>query len=161
MLARALTLFAALVISLAVFAQNAAQPKLRTTPLKIETSGGDLYSLNVETALSEGERERGLMFRENMNDDEGMLFFFPKDDVIRMWMKNTKLPLDMIFIDADGMVARIAEHAVPQSLAIISSGAPVRAVLEVKAGTVRRLQVKQGNLVRNALFGTAVEIEKP
>jgi uncharacterized membrane protein (UPF0127 family) len=160
MLTRAFTLFAALVFSSAVFAQAMAQPKLRTAPLIIETVTG-AHRFSVELALSGPERERGLMFRENMGEDEGMLFFFPRDEAISMWMKNTKLALDMIFINADGTVAQIAENTAPQSLAIISSHAPVRAVLEVRAGTARRLKAEPGNLVRNAVFGTAMKIEKP
>jgi uncharacterized membrane protein (UPF0127 family) len=152
--------FYALVFSFAVFAQNAAQPKLRTTPLIIETATG-AQRFTVEMALSETERERGLMFREKLGDNEGMLFFFPRDQAVSMWMKNTRLPLDMIFIGADGAVALIAENAVPQSLAIISSNSPVRAVLEVRAGTARRLQVKPGSLVRNVVFGSPVEDKKP
>jgi uncharacterized membrane protein (UPF0127 family) len=155
MFTRGLLLFAALIFSGPAFAQNVAQPKLRTTPLVIETSTG-AHRFTVEMALSESERAYGLMFRENLGADEGMLFYFPSDQAVSMWMKNTPLALDMIFIGADGTVAKIVENTVPQSQTIISSVLPVRAVLEVKAGTARRMQIKPGNAVRNAAFGTAV-----
>jgi uncharacterized membrane protein (UPF0127 family) len=132
-----------------------AQPKLPTSELVIETASG-AHRFTVEMALSDNERARGLMFRQSLAGDEGMLLFFPKDETIGMWMKNTKVPLDMIFITADGAVVFAAENAVPQSRQVISSGVPARAVLEVKAGTIRRLQIRPGNIVRNVLFGSPV-----
>lgn len=157
---RAILLCALFVFSHAAFAQTAAPPKLPASTLTIETTSGIHYFM-VEMALSAAQRERGLMFRDDLGSNEGMLFTSGSDEKIAMWMKNTKLPLDMIFISADGIVAKIAENAEPQSLKVISSDMPVRAVLEVKAGTVRRLQIKPGNNVRNALFGTPVEDKKP
>lgn len=93
------------------------------------------------------------MFRRDLADNEGMLFSSGKDEVIAMWMKNTPLALDMIFIAADGRVAGVAENTVPQSLKPISSHEPVRAVLEVKAGIARRIGLHEGDGVQNTLFG--------
>jgi uncharacterized membrane protein (UPF0127 family) len=149
---RALMLCMVLLLPSVLLAQSTAQQKLRTSPLIIQTAKGKQY-FTVEMALSNKERERGLMFRETLGEDEGMLFFFEHDEQITMWMKNTLVPLDMIFIGADGEVAGVSENAVPKSLRHISSGVPVRAVLEIKAGLARRLQVEAGSVIRNVLFG--------
>src|SRR5262249_56848075 len=93
----------------------------------------------VELAVSDAEREKGLMFRKEVPEGYGMLFDFKKDQQVTMWMKNTYVSLDMIFIRNDGRIARIAESTEPESEKIIPSGAPVRAVLEVVAGTARKL----------------------
>ena len=97
------------------------------------------------------------MFRDAMAPDHGMLFDFEEDQPVAMWMRNTRIPLDMVFIDRAGRVAGVAPDAVPYSEAVIPSPGPVRAVLELNAGTARRLGIGPGDLVRHPMFGTAAE----
>ena len=113
----------------------------------IETPGGP-HEIAVEVAASADQRAQGLMFRRQLGKDEGMLFLYPSERVATMWMKNTLIPLDMLFIDADGHVVHIAERAVPQSTMTISSEKPVRAVLELNGGTAARLGIEAGAVVR-------------
>lgn len=102
-------------------------------------------ALTVELADDPGERARGLMFREALPKDHGMLFDFGTTADVAFWMKNTPLSLDMIFIREDGEVVRVVPNTVPYSTAEIPSGAPVRFVLEVEAGTARRLGIAPGS----------------
>ena len=122
--------------------------------LVIETASGP-HRFAVELALDEKQRERGLMYRTEMAQDAGMLFFYPTEQEIVMWMKNTVLPLDMVFIKSDGTVYDNALGAEPYSLDFIRSEGDVRAVLELNAGTVNRIGLKRGDKVRHALFGNA------
>jgi len=108
---------------------------------------------NVEIAKTTEERERGLMFRKELPDGQGMLFDFSPEQNVSMWMKNTYVSLDMIFIRADGRILRIAENTTPLSERIISSGGPVKAVLEVVAGTARKDGIAPGDRVAGPLFG--------
>lgn len=152
-----LKVFAALVFALIGFgasAQDGPQPRLATSPLVIETATGS-HRFTVEMALSSEQMSRGLMFRATMPADEGMLFDFGRVDMVSMWMRNTILSLDMLFIDRDGVVRHIAERTTPFSEAIISSRVPVRAVLELNAGAARRIGLRVGDRVRNVIFGTA------
>lgn len=123
---------------------------------EIVTANG-AYSFSVEIADTEEERSQGLMFRKDLGEREGMLFFYDREQHISMWMRNTYIPLDMIFIKADGRVHRIAEHTEPFSEEVIGSGAPVLAVLEVNAGTADKLGIRPGDLVRHPRFGEATE----
>jgi len=107
----------------------------------------------VELAVTEEQRSRGLMFRRSLPEGQGMLFKFEPDQVITMWMHNTYIPLDMIFIRSDGRILRIAENTKPESDNIISSGAPARGVLEVIAGTARKLGLAPGDKVAHTWFG--------
>jgi uncharacterized protein len=107
----------------------------------------------VELAVTEEQRSRGLMFRRSLPEGQGMLFKFEPDQVITMWMHNTYIPLDMIFIRSDGRILRIAENTKPESDNIISSGAPARGVLEVIAGTARKLGLAPGDKVAHPWFG--------
>ncbi len=146
---------AVLAMMLATLAACAEPEGPRTTErLVIETASGDQI-FNIEFAETEDERRRGLMFREDLAEDSGMLFDFEDSRVITMWMRNTPLPLDMIFIIRTGRIAHIAENTVPFSEAIISSRYPVSAVLEVNAGTARRLGITTGDLVRHSVFEDA------
>jgi uncharacterized membrane protein (UPF0127 family) len=106
----------------------------------------------VEMATTDAERSRGLMFRRSLPPGRGMLFDFKQDQLISMWMRNTYISLDMIFIRGDGTIARIAENTEPLSERIISSGVPVLAVLEVVAGTARRLGLAPGDRVAHPIF---------
>lgn len=116
-------------------------------PLVIETAAGK-QKFTVEIADDSSERERGLMFRRSMGDGHGMLFVFPGEGEIAFWMKNTPMPLDMVFIDADGRIKAI-KHGEPFSEANVSPGAPVQFVLELKAGTAQKAGVAVGDLVRH------------
>ena len=118
----------------------------KTSELTIQTAGG-AQRFTIELALSEDQKEQGLMFRPSMAADAGMLFDYPQPRPVAMWMKNTLLPLDMLFVGADGKIVNIRERAVPGSLENISSAGPVRAVIELNGGTVARLGIKPGDLV--------------
>lgn len=122
--------------------------------LEIVTAGG-AHRFVVEVAASQADRARGLMFRREMAANAGMLFDYGTEQPVSMWMKNTYIPLDMLFISRQGRVVNIAQRAVPHSLRPISSAAAVRAVLEIVAGTAERLGIKPGDQVRHAIFSTA------
>lgn len=114
----------------------------------ITRSGVQVFS--VEVARTDQERERGLMFRTSLPEGRGMLFDFSPDQNVTMWMKNTLIPLDMIFIRSDGRILRIAENTKTESEEIIPSGGPVRAVLEVIAGTAKKYGIAPGDRVAYA-----------
>jgi uncharacterized membrane protein (UPF0127 family) len=122
--------------------------------LTIDTAKGPAH-FTVELATTPAQRELGLMFRQALPPDAGMLFIYPDEESVAFWMKNTLIPLDMLFIGADGHIRRIAERAVPLSETPIPSVDPVEAVLEVNGGTVERLGIRQGDLVHNETFGNA------
>ena len=115
--------------------------------LSIVARRGDVFEFNVELAETSEQKSRGLMFRREMADNEGMLFLHRRDRVRTMWMANTFLPLDMLFIERDGTIARIEENTIPQSRDVISSRKRVRAVLELNAGTARNLGISAGDKV--------------
>lgn len=121
-------------------------------PLTIE-SGGKSHAFHVEVMRTDEQRARGLMFRRYLAADRGMLFDFKTEQNVAMWMKNTYLPLDMIFIARDGRVISVAENTEPMSERVIPSGGPALSVLEVNAGTAARLGLKAGDRVRHKLFG--------
>ncbi len=131
-----------------------AQGAFERSALTIETSE-ESHTFNIELALTPAQQSQGLMFRRKMAADAGMLFYHRREVEVRMWMRNTFLPLDMLFIDSDGRIVHIAERTVPKSLKTISAGRPVRAVLEVNAGTVRRLAIKTGDRLIHPLFENA------
>lgn len=115
-------------------------------------SGNGVYSFSVELADNDNDRSRGLMFRKSLPEGQGMLFDFHQDRPVSMWMRNTYVSLDMFFIRSDGRILRIAEHTEPLSERIIDSGGPVRAVLEVVAGTAHKLGIKPGDRVAHPIF---------
>jgi uncharacterized protein len=119
--------------------------------LVVESSTGS-HRFTVELALTPEQQRRGLMFRRELADDRGMLFDFGTERPVTMWMRNTYIPLDMIFIRADGTIHHIAEDTTPLSDATIVSRGPVRAVLEVNAGTAERLGIAPGDRVRHEIF---------
>jgi uncharacterized membrane protein (UPF0127 family) len=114
--------------------------------LDIQTASGR-HHFTVELATAMEQQVQGLMFRRTLAPDAGMLFLYTDDHDIQMWMKNTLIPLDMVFIRADGTIINVAERTVPQSLATIGSDGPARAVLEVNGGTAARLDIKPGDHV--------------
>lgn len=122
--------------------------------LQVVTSTGN-HPFNVEIADTEDKRERGLMYRTQMAADAGMLFIYPYERAVAFWMKNTVLPLDMVFIRADGTVFDVALGAVPYSLQPIPSGGPVLAILEVNAGVANQIGLRRGDKIVHAAFGNA------
>ncbi len=116
------------------------------------TSSG-VHAFSVELATNDAERARGLMFRKSLPEGHGMLFDFKTDQPVQFWMHNTYISLDMIFIRGDGRILRVAENAKPMSDDLIPSGGPVRAVLEVIAGTARKLHIAPGDRVTGSIFG--------
>jgi hypothetical protein len=136
-------LFTALAIVLALpgaacSRDDSESAQAATIPLTIAMAG-KTHAFKVEVARSEDEQERGLMFRTSLPADGGMLFPFPKPKIASFWMKNTVIPLDMIFVRADGSIDRIAENTIPESLEPVASGGEVAAVLELAGGTAAEL----------------------
>ena len=131
------------------------QPELPKERLVITTRDGLQHGFMVEMATTPDQQTIGLMFRPSVPPDGGMLFDWgtPRDS--QMWMRNTVASLDMVFINADGTIRSIAENTVPQSLAVIDSRGPVRATLELAAGTTARLNVRVGDKVQQRLFRNA------
>jgi hypothetical protein len=120
-------------------------------PLEIATKSG-VQVFTVEMATTEEEKTTGLMFRKELADGRGMLFDFSPEQEVTMWMKNTFIPLDMIFIRADGRILRIAENTEPQSTKIIPSMGLAKGVLEVIAGTAKKYGIAPGDRVAHPLF---------
>ena len=141
---------AMMALALCVLAGAGAQAA-SIQPLEIVTKNG-VHVFSVELATTDKERETGLMYRKELPDGKGMLFDFSPEQQISMWMKNTYISLDMIFIRADGRILRIAEHTEPQSLNIISSGGLAKGVLEVIAGTAQKYGIAPGDRVAHPLF---------
>jgi uncharacterized membrane protein (UPF0127 family) len=112
-----------------------------------------VHAFSVELATNTAERAVGLMYRKELPEGRGMLFDFHDDQPVQFWMHNTYISLDMIFIAGDGRVVRVAENAKPMSDELIPSGRPVRAVLEVIAGTARKFGIAAGDRVTGAFFG--------
>ena len=131
---------------------TAAQPRLPTAKLAITGHGGARHDFTVELAVTDAQQQTGEMFRTHVPENEGMLFDWHTPRDVPMWMKNTLVPLDMIFIGSDGVISHIAENAVPQSLAVIPSGGPVRATLEVAGGLTAKLDIRVGDRVTGAIF---------
>jgi uncharacterized membrane protein (UPF0127 family) len=117
--------------------------------IEIASKSGS-HSFLVELAANDQERARGLMYRKELADGRGMLFDFKQEQDVGFWMKNTYIPLDMIFIRADGTVRRIAANTEPLSERTVPSGGPVRYVLEVIGGTARKLGIEPGDKVTGA-----------
>ncbi|WP_430642587.1 DUF192 domain-containing protein [Bradyrhizobium paxllaeri] len=147
-------LVASLAAASAVVVTLCASPAARAAsfqPLEIVTKSG-VQVFSVEMATTEEEKTQGLMHRKELPDGKGMLFDFSPEQQISMWMKNTYIPLDMIFIRADGRILRIAENTEPMSTKIISSGGLARGVLEVIAGTAQKYGIQPGDRVAHPLF---------
>jgi len=126
--------------------------ELRVEPLAVTTARGDVHEFRVHVADTPESRRRGLMFVTRMAADEGMLFDFGAPGPVSMWMKNTPLSLDMLFIEADGRILSIAGKTTPLSTRTIPSGGNVLAVLELLGGTAERLEIRPGDRVRHPLF---------
>ncbi len=111
------------------------------------------FPFKVELAINEDQRRQGLQFRRSLAADAGMLFDFGETAPVSMWMLNTPIPLDMIFFDAAGRVTHVVEDTTPLSTDVITSGGPVRGVLEVAAGTARKLAIRKGGRLLHPMFG--------
>ena len=130
-----------------------ADLEFETAPLTINSATGR-FKFKVELAATAEQRRQGLMFRDSLEDDHGMLFDFGRTAPVTMWMRNTYIPLDMLFIDADGQIRRIVENTQPLSDAVIGSGGPVRAVLELRGGVSDELGIQPGDQVIHPIFPT-------
>ncbi|MEM7172895.1 MAG: DUF192 domain-containing protein [Pseudomonadota bacterium] len=144
-----------LILTLVIRAPAEAQSNLLEfdkDKLSIHTSSGDTHDFDVELAITGQQHAQGLMFRKRMAGDAGMLFIYPNLSERSMWMKNTLIPLDMLFMNGEGQILHIAERTVPGSLKVVSSRYPVRAVLELNGGTVARLGLAVGDYVEHGAF---------
>jgi uncharacterized membrane protein (UPF0127 family) len=148
----ALFVFAACVLAFAGAASLRAE--MRKDTLKLVTASGT-HTFQIEVAETASEKARGLMFRRSLAEDAGMLFPYEPPQEATMWMRNTYIPLDMVFIRQDGIVHRVETNTEPFSEAVIASNGNVSAVLELKAGIARRIGLKAGDKALNKLFGTA------
>jgi uncharacterized membrane protein (UPF0127 family) len=147
----ALAAFLALALFVAPAAPQAPLATYSKSELTIETSGGKRHFV-VEEAKTPQQMAQGLMYRRAMPADAGMLFEYERAQPAAFWMKNTLIPLDMLFIGADGTVLDIHERAVPLSLDPIGTDKPVLAVLELNGGTVSRLGIKRGDRIDHPIF---------
>jgi len=148
---RLMTSLAAASSVLAILCANPLARAASVQPLEIVTKSG-VQVFSVEMATTEEEKTTGLMYRKELPDGKGMLFDFSPEQQISMWMKNTYISLDMIFIRADGRILRIAENTEPLSTKIISSGGLAKGVLEVIAGTAQKYGIQPGDRVAHPLF---------
>jgi uncharacterized membrane protein (UPF0127 family) len=138
------SLIVAMLTCIASIVALAASDSRDDSTLVITTRNAQ-HVFTIEIARTPAQMQRGLMFRSYLAPDHGMLFLYEEDRPVSFWMKNTLIPLDLLFADASGRIVRIAERTVPLSTELISSEEPVRAVLEVNGGTASRLQVKVGD----------------
>src|SRR3954447_19124628 len=143
-------------LALAALAARAqeADVQFKRSSLAIVTHGREL-KFEIELATNDAERSRGLMYRKQLGPYEGMLFDFYQEMPVSFWMKNTLIPLDMVFIAADGTVKHVHANAVPLSTDAVPSRYPVRAVLEINGGSAALLGIKPGDTVKHPIFGNA------
>ncbi len=145
-------LYAGLLVGVCALLSLAPAQAAGTDTIQIVSASG-VHAFTVELAATDAEREKGLMFRKELPEGQGMLFDFQQDQPVAFWMHNTLISLDMLFIRGDGRIMRIAENAKPESDDLIPSGVPVRGVLEVIAGTTRAMGIKPGDRVTGSFFG--------
>lgn len=138
-------------VALGAVPANAQSLERKFEALTIVTKSGR-HPFKVEVMRKREELSRGLMFRRHMPANQGMLFDFGKTGPVAMWMRNTYISLDMIFIDAKGVVANVAENTEPLSEETIVAARPVLSVLEVIAGTAKRLKIRKGDRIEHPLF---------
>jgi len=149
---RRFALLALLLFAVPVRADSSGPVTFGHSEVKVATLGGASFRFAVEVAETPDQLHQGLMFRDAMADDAGMLFLLGTEEVASFWMRNTFLPLDMLFIARDGRVTDVHRNAAPGSTAIISSTVPVVAVLEVNAGITGRLGIHSGDRVIHPAF---------
>ena len=140
---------ALLVLALSVQSETLRAAGEQTVEIASKTG---VHSFAVEVVDNDADRAKGLMYRKELPEGRGMLFDFHRDQEVSFWMQNTYIPLDMIFIRGDGRILRIEENTEPLSTRMIPSRGPVRAVLEVIAGTSRKLGIAPGDRVAAPIF---------
>jgi len=123
-------------------------------PLTVVSEDGS-HTFSIERAITLDQQARGMMFRETMDPDSGMLFEFEEPKIATIWMKNTSIPLDIIFVRSNGKILKIEHMAQPYKLRSASSEAVVAAVLELQGGRSKELGIMPGDTVQHAFFGTA------
>ena len=138
--------------ALALLCATAARAEAPLQRLEVDTASGP-HLFKVEVMSTDAERERGLMNRRSLAKDRGMLFDFHREAPVYFWMKNTFIPLDMIFVGRDGRVVSVKHDAKPLDETIIPSGGPTQGVIEVYAGVADAIGVKPGDAVRHPMFG--------
>ena len=154
-LGRRLLLAAAPAVLVAAQARaQSSEITFKKSSLVVVTGGRDI-KFDVELALNDAERSRGLMYREKLGPYDGMLFDFHQEAPVSFWMKNTLIPLDMLFIKADGTIVRIAANTKPLSEDPVPSYEPVRVVLEIAGGRAAELGIAPGDKAINRVFGNA------
>ena len=131
----------------AAYFSATAAPQYAQSTMTIRQADGATIPFTIEVAATPAQLEHGLMYRDKIDEHAGMLFIFPQDQDVSMWMKNTLISLDMLFVQADGTIGHIAHDAVPESEAIISSGGLVRYVVEIKGGAAARLNIHEGDKI--------------
>lgn len=150
-------LSAALIVVLATGVASAEitgpQPKLPTEKVTIINQNGKRFTFTVEKAIAPRQQEIGLMFRKEVPADTGMIFPWNPPQVSEMWMKNTLVPLDMVFVGPNGTIRHIANMTVPESLRVISSGVPVAATIELQGGITAKDDIDVGDKVIAPQFG--------
>lgn len=152
LLSRRFALAAPLTVAALAARAQEADIQFKRSSLVIVAHGRDI-KFEVELATNDAERARGLMYRKQLGPYEGMLFDFYQEMPVSFWMKNTLIPLDMVFIAADGTVKHVHANAVPMSTDTVPSRFPVRAVLEINGGSARMLGIKPGDKVKHPIFG--------
>jgi uncharacterized membrane protein (UPF0127 family) len=144
----------AFMMAIAILAAGTGRADMRKDVLKLVTAGGE-HAFQIEVAETAEQKARGLMFRRSLASDAGMLFPYTPPQEATMWMRNTYISLDMVFIRADGIVHRIEAATEPFSETVIASHGDVAAVLELVAGTASRIGLKPGDKVLHSLFKTS------
>ena len=147
-----LPMLVSLLAGLSRFSAGADLQRFPTSELTIISATGP-HRFKVELAETPAQMTQGLMFRTSLAPDAGMLFDYKQPTAATMWMRNTLIPLDMLFVDAQGRIVNIHQRAVPQSLDVIAAAAPVRAVIELNGGTASRLGIEPGDRVIHPIFG--------
>jgi len=123
-----------------------------TDTVTVKNSNGVEYPFDVELALSPAQQERGLMWRRNMEENKGMLFVFPNMQPRSFWMKNTLIPLDILYVGLDGRILKIYHSAQPKDLTPMPSVLPAKAVLEINGGLSEALEIKEGDQLLHEIF---------
>ena len=132
--------------------QNRLPVTFERTEISVETTSGMRHLFQVELAVTREQFGQGLMFRRELAEDAGMLFILPRPQTISMWMKDTYLPLDMLFLDSKGQIVKLVERTIPLSADTIPSNRPVKGILEVNGGTAARLGLAVGDRVMHPAF---------
>ncbi|MDB2682648.1 DUF192 domain-containing protein [Alphaproteobacteria bacterium] len=125
----------------------------KSDEIRVQTVSHGTYNFEVELALTPAQQQQGLMHRESLDENKGMLFVFPNPSDLGFWMKNTLIPLDMIFIDKDGVVINVHSMAKPKDLTTVKSKGLAKAVLEINGGLAEKLGIVEGSIIIHTSFG--------